>query len=251
MKTANRAEQNSSKSSPASQSESTPKNASGQTRATHRLETNPPGEQTGKAAGPLPATVIPSHAVIDMIDALVLYRAAFKNAASLAMLLADNIRSDIKNYAGWECFDFQPGFAEGLFGAVRTALTNSVLRVDRVESIYSPMIERLRNVTTPFVCAVWDAESRAALLKHFGYDLGTSCERLMGDSNTAMVELLGLLSVIRDERNLGSNHGGYFIAEVVKDNLEALFDLLWKAMFALRNAAVAVVALGQEQKAAA
>jgi hypothetical protein len=230
MTNANRASRNAGKKAASAQSATAPKNA--------------PGKPPGVDASPVEnqaSVVIPSRIVVEMMDAIALYRAAVNDAGSLALIQAANIQWNAKAFAAWEFAAGHAGFVDGVYGLARTALENISLFLDRNDLLHAPLITRLREFASPVALPnQLPFETSRDLLRRFGFDDKIYYEDSCRGENslTAMTDLLDLLGVMLSERT--TNQAGYFIAQLVMEKLKEAFYAYWDASRRLHRAAEAV-----------
>jgi len=195
--------------------------------------------------------IVPSAAVADWVESLSKFRACTNAAKSCGLVMADNMEHDATQFAGWERFENDAGFFEGIFTMARAALARLERETDALAGHHAPMIERLRAEQAPApAVALPDATEDALLLAHYGFAFKQIDCVGLEDAKQAAMDLLHVFSGTMSQRWPDSS--GYYIARVIRDDLNESFDAMWKAAMRLRRAAVAVAAQsGGERRAAA
>lgn len=197
---------------------------------------NEPG-QSPSAPAAIPVLINPAVAAANMVEALAAYRVRINEAGALALLLAAQIRTQVRDNAEWSEFDRHSGFADGVRELALTALARLSEQTDFYGIAHAGMVEVLRGLSAPVPPMPGDVQERQ-LLQKYGFDFGALQLIEFEYSKCTMVDFLDMAGSTLSERN--GTQVGYSIAEAIANELDNAYHRVWKAAHALREAALAV-----------
>lgn len=236
MTNANRATRKGGKKSTSAQSANAPKNPPRKTQP-DSLTGNANPEQSSATRG----MIIPSLASIAMSDALATFRVKAGEALTLALILADRVRTDMHAFAGYEDFEQNKDMPAELVQLVFSARVRLNKVTDVFEATAKPSLSVLRNATIPVARLQLTTEQHIEAVRLRGLcDLPHVQFEHCG---TAVAELLDIIASLLSTRKAGV----YYAARCTADELETAIENLLQAARDVDDALIAIAAASANQ----